>query len=257
MSSSLDRERPLLAGCVTAVSIHWNPHSSAPPNPPPGPGSNRRSDPPRSTPDDLPPGPSTEVWRADLDALPKGHVGPLGELLSTEERSRAQRMANEQDRERWMRGRGVLRALLGDHLQRDPRALSFQSGAHGKPALAGGELSFNLSHSAGLALYALAREAPVGVDIEALHRRPSRDDLALAEHVFGEELASRLRALPPAERRREFLREWVRHEATLKCLGVGLTGPRPSAAATEGLWIAELDVGTEAAAALAVGAQPL
>jgi 4'-phosphopantetheinyl transferase len=231
MNCAPEREGPPLAGCLTAAPIRWNPHSSAQPVP------------------------HVEVWRADLDALPEGLVGPLAELLCTEERSRAQRMTKEQDRERWMRARGVLRALLGHHLQSDPRALSFRIGAHGKPALAEGELSFNISHSAGLAVYALARDAPLGVDVEALHRRPSRDDLALAEHLFGAELAGRLRALAPAERRREFLREWVRHEAALKCLGVGLSGPPPSQAATAELWSAELDVGPEAAAGLAVGTQ--
>ena len=244
MSSSRDPQGPLLAGCLTAVPIRWNPHSGAPSAPSTGP------------PPDLSPGLSVEVWRTDLDALPRGLVEPLEELLSPDEHSRAEHLAREEDRERWMRARGVLRALLGHRLQRDPRALSFHTGKHGKPALAGsGELDFNLSHSAGLAVYALARDAPVGVDIEALQRRPSRDDLALAEHVFGGELARRLRALSPSERRGEFLREWVRHEATLKCLGVGLSGPQPEQAATAGLRLAELDVGPEAAAALAMEAQ--
>ena len=259
MHSAPEWEEPLLAGCLTAVPIRWNPHFGAPPSLPPAPSPAPPPDPPTGP----SPGFPVEVWRADLDALPEGPAELLEELLCTEERSRARRMVKAQDRERWMRARGLLRALLASHLECDPRTLRFQPGKHGKPALAGGsargfsELHFNLSHSAGLAVYALARGASVGGDIEALQRRPSRDDVALAEHVFGAELAGRLRALAPAERRREFLREWVRHEATRKCLGVGRSGPQPPQAATAGLRLAELDVGPEAMAAIAMGTQAL
>jgi 4'-phosphopantetheinyl transferase len=228
MTAALDRMSPPLAGCLTAVSIRTEPHSSPPPLP--------------QSPVDV------EVWRVELSAVPR----ELPELLSREERSRAARIAREEDRERWMRARALLRALLGSYLESDPRALRFQIGAHGKPALRGSELSFNISHSGGIAVYALARGAPVGVDIEALNRRPQRDDVALAEHALGAELAHRLRALPPQARRREFLREWVRHEAALKCLGVGLTAPSAATERRADLWIAELHLDPHAVGALAL-----
>jgi 4'-phosphopantetheinyl transferase len=224
MTAVLNRRSPPLAGCLTAVSIRMNPRSSPPPGPP------------------------VEVWRADLGAPAE----ELLELLSPEERSRAARIVREEDRERWMRARAVLRALLGSHLESDPRGLRFRIGPHGKPALPGGELSFNVSHSGGIAVYALTRGASVGVDIELLHRRP-RNELALAERAFGANTARRLRALGPAARHTELLREWVRHEAALKCLGVGLSATSAAAERRRAdLWIAELHLDPDAVGALAL-----
>jgi 4'-phosphopantetheinyl transferase len=262
MSATLDWDYPPLAGCLTAVPIREDPHSSTPPV--------VREDSHSSA----PPGPAVYVWRADLDAAAPGE---LLDLLSPEERARAARIVRAQARARWARSRGVLRALLGLYLECDPRALRFQTGPHGKPTLPESELSFNVSHSAGLALYALAPAAPVGVDVEVLAPRPlQRDEVALAERVLGPDAAQRLRALPPTARHREFLRQWVRHEAALKCLGVGFVGsrgaetaartpaqtavaaetPAQTAAAAARLRVSALDVGPHAAAALAVQAAP-
>ena len=208
---------------------------------------------------------AVHVWRADLAAV----TDDVLELLSPGERARAERFARERDGRLWARSRGVLRALLGRYLQTDPHTLRFAAGPHGKPALlddppagtpARGSaaarpppLSFNLSHSGGLALYALATAAAVGVDVE-LARRPM-DVLAIAARTFGAVEAERLRGLDAATREREFLRAWVRHEAELKCRGVGIggtdaagDGPRP--------WIVELEVGPRAAAAAAAELPP-
>ncbi len=207
-----------------------------------------------------------EVWRVDLR-----HLGsdPL-RLLDAAERARAERIANPARRALWMRARGTLRMLLGGYLERPPAGLEFVHGKHGKPALAGAEpqapggppsrepaLHFNLSHSGPLALYAFTTVAPVGVDLELITAR-RRDEVALAERVFGVAAARQLRELDAPARERQFLRMWVRHEAALKCLGRGLAAPDSARADKhEALWIEDLDVGAGAAAALAVEGQAL
>ncbi|MGD0274027.1 MAG: 4'-phosphopantetheinyl transferase superfamily protein [Gaiellaceae bacterium] len=190
---------------------------------------------------------SVHVWRADLTAADDG----VGEFLSADERVRAQRFVFARDRERWVRARGILRALLGRYLDLDAKTLSFTSGPNGKPVLLSESVSlhFNLSHSGDLALYAFAR-FPVGVDVEVA--RPGIDAVALAERALGSDEAERLRRLPAGEREREFLRAWVRHEASLKCRGSGL-GTR---ADVSGLWLADVDVGPGAAAAAALDGTP-
>jgi 4'-phosphopantetheinyl transferase len=202
---------------------------------------------------------AVHVWRADLTAV----TGEVCKLLCGEERSRAERILRERNRELWRRSRGLLRELLGRYLERDPRSLRFTAGAHGKPALvqdalesntakrrpsmARARVSFNISHSRGLALYAFADSAAVGVDVEVAHRKV--DEVAIAARTFGPAEARRLEELDPAIRQREFRRAWVRHEAKLKCLGVGLggadsrRGPRP--------WIAQLEMGPSADGAVA------
>ncbi|MGO9321450.1 MAG: 4'-phosphopantetheinyl transferase family protein [Solirubrobacteraceae bacterium] len=199
------------------------------------------------------------VWRAELTALAED----LGELLCSDERARAERFVNERDGELWRRSRGLLRALLGRYLQQDPGSLRFATGEHGKPALiedasphpadASPRLAFNMSHSAQLALYAFSAAWPVGVDVEVA-RRPI-DEVAIAERELGADEARRLQALDPPVRRREFTRAWVRHEAGLKCRGTGL-GAAAAAAGAGTLWVAELEVGKDAAAAVACERPP-
>lgn len=189
---------------------------------------------------------AVHVWRADLATAGAEVEG----LLCAAERERAALMLKQRDRQLWTRARGVLRALLGRYLQSDPTALRFAIGAHGKPALAGHEqVSFNLSHSGHVALCAFAERSAVGVDVE-LDRRPL-DEPALAARAFGAAEARRLQALDPAARRCEFLRAWTRHEATLKCRGTGIAAGAVDAHAHP-LWIAELEIGGQAAGAVAV-----
>lgn len=190
------------------------------------------------------------VWRADLGAPAER----LGELLSAQERARAARFLDPHAGTHWAHAHGILRALLGRYLGRDPRALRFSAGAHGKPVLAG-ELRrccFNLSHSGQIALFAFCADADVGVDVEVARRE--RDVAALAARVFGAEQALRLQALPEAQREQEFLRMWARHEAQLKCLGSGLGGDAAPAGADH--WLCELDAGPRAAAAVAAERPP-
>jgi 4'-phosphopantetheinyl transferase len=196
-----------------------------------------------------------EVWRADLTAAP----ADLHELLCHEELERAQRIVRTGARALWTRSRGLLRALLGRYLECDPRELRFELGPHGKPKLAGNgradlDLRFNLSHSGPLVLVAVSADHEVGVDVE--HRRARGGDgaheLALAARIFGMAEAQRLGELDRGRRAGELLRAWALHEATLKCLGTGLGGTRPSSPdAPDGLWTATLDVGPGAAAAVA------
>jgi 4'-phosphopantetheinyl transferase len=193
---------------------------------------------------------AVHVWRANLTAEADG----LEDLLNQDERERAARIVRACDRIRWARSRGVLRALLGRYLDRDPRQLAFVLGPQGKPALRAGtepdaDLRFNLSHSGALVLYAVAVGREVGIDVEVARRQV--DEVAIAARVLGHDQARRLARLDPEARTREFLRAWVTHEATVKCRGAGLATPSQGSFANE-LWTAQLDVGPQAAAAVAV-----
>jgi 4'-phosphopantetheinyl transferase len=209
---------------------------------------------------------AAHVWRADLATVPQA----LGELLSGEERARAARLVNARSGELWRRSRGLLRTLLGRYLGHDPSSLRFALGAHGKPALVcDGEdpLSFNMSHSGSTALYAFSSAGEIGVDVEMALRRI--DEVAVAHRTLGRTTAERLAGLDPATRRLEFLRAWARHEATLKCLGLGIGGvgigesradvigeQRADADVPE-LWVSELELGDlDAAAAVAAERRP-
>lgn len=221
--------------------------------------------------DSWPPGPlrprlgdgAVHVWRADLTAV----SDDLIEHLSRDERARAKRILREHDRRLWAHSRGVLRALLGRYLHKDPRALRFVTGAYGKPALdesAGSPigpdatkttqpLRFNLSHSGEIALYAFSKTAEVGVDVEVDRR--ALDVGAVAARALGPADALRLEALDPATGKREFLRAWVRREAELKCRGTGIGGLAVDRSECK-LWTSKLEMGARGRAAVAVERQP-
>jgi len=206
------------------------------------------------------------VWRADLTAADE----QLTELLSEQERARAERLLSQRDRVHWSRSRGLLRVLLGRYLDVDPSAVHFATGPHGKPTLADradrssaeaattgpiepSSLSFNLSHSDTLALYCFARGVAVGVDVE-VDRRPI-DELGLAERMLDAHTVAQLRALSdPATRRREFLRAWTRHEAQLKCLGTGIGASQNTS--HHPTWVTDLNPGDGTAGAIACHHQP-
>ena len=186
-----------------------------------------------------------DVWRADLDACDAG----VTDSLTAQERQRAARFVRDVDRTRWARARGVLRSLLAIYLDGEPSSFDLVTQAHGKPALdPPSPLRFNLSHSGGVALYALAAGREVGIDVER-GTRPV-DVVRLAEQTMGEETARRLEALEPADRRREFLAAWTRHEAILKCRGVGLADQPPDDGPP--VWASTLTLEADTSGAVAV-----
>jgi phosphopantetheinyl transferase len=144
--------------------------------------------------------------------------------------------------------RRALRQILGAYLDEDPDAVALTIGEGGKPALVDGSpLSFNLSHSGGLALVAVAPGGvEVGVDVERL--RPRRDLVRLAARWLPEADATAVAAAPDTDRERAFYAAWTRHEARTKCTGAGLSGPPPAPEVTAH----SLEIDPGYAAALAV-----
>jgi 4'-phosphopantetheinyl transferase len=188
-------------------------------------------------------GEEVHVWRAALDD--PGWPGPTG--LPTPERRRAAGFLSESAARRWTAARWALRGVLARYLGQAPGAIEIEPTETGKPRLAGsaGRLEFNLSHSGELALVAVARAGAVGVDVERVE--PDRDLLALAERALRVDAARAVKDADPAARGEIFYREWTRHEARLKCLGVGLAGADSGVAVDT----ADLDPGPGYAAAVA------
>jgi 4'-phosphopantetheinyl transferase len=166
------------------------------------------------------------VWLAPLD-VGDDERAQLELMLNTEERERAARYLRPRDRDRCVARRGILRQLLARYLATDPRALRFATGAHGKPSLASvgaaAGLTFNLSDSDGVALYAVARDRSVGVDLERVDPRAARDEVA--ERFFSRREVDALRSLPAQQQGAAFFTCWTRKEAYIKAHGVGLSLP--------------------------------
>lgn len=145
----------------------------------------------------------------------------VDDVLSSDERERAARFHFDIHRNRYVNARRALRYVLGDRLGMDPADLRFEYAANGKPSLPGSELRFNVSHSAGYALIAVAQDRELGVDVEEI--RPKDDLLALARRFFSPAEHTALEHAPAAEIAAIFYRVWTRKEAYLKACGDGLS----------------------------------
>lgn len=179
------------------------------------------------------------------DPLPEPVRAALAACLVPVEQQRWESLRLPEDRERFLRGRGALRRLLGAWRDEPPEVVPIGAGAHGKPCCAGGP-EFNLSHSGDLILLALHRERPVGVDVEQL--RPGLAWRPIARRVLPPEEWQALEA----EGAEAFLAAWCRLEARLKAQGLGLAGlGQPAPAAVE-LWDVAVPPGYRAALALAL-----
>ncbi|HQE93533.1 MAG TPA: 4'-phosphopantetheinyl transferase superfamily protein [Anaerolineae bacterium] len=177
-----------------------------------------------SHPFDLP-ADAVHVWRVD------GHVSPddvqrLADTLSPAEHARAARFRFPEHRERFIVAHGAVRDILSRYLDLPATQLIFSTNPYGKPTLAAPDhawLQFNLSHSGDLALVAVARDHPVGIDVEQMI--PPEDFSRLVEQFFSVNENAAFRALPESKRAAAFFAGWTRKEAYVKALGTGVSLP--------------------------------
>jgi 4'-phosphopantetheinyl transferase len=166
------------------------------------------------------------VWRASLDQ-PAGMIAKLAPLLSQGEYQRAERFRRPTDRRRFIAGRGILRKVISAYLALAPDEVRFVYNEYGKPFIADdqnrGALSFNLSHSAGIALYAVARGRRVGIDVE--YTREDFATLEVAENFFSKDEFEAFNATPIDRRTEAFFNCWSRKESYIKAIGMGISYP--------------------------------
>lgn len=166
-----------------------------------------------------------KVWYRELSG-DAPDLPALYEVLSLDERERAERFRVPKAKDEFVLTRGTLRSLLGSALHKHPGAVRFEYSEHGKPALSASEqsdLRFSVSHTEGIALFAFALGRAVGVDIEFVER--SGDVNAIAERFFSAGERQVLRGLSSSNSREAFFRCWTRKEAYVKARGKGLSIP--------------------------------
>ena len=164
-------------------------------------------------------------WCASLDVPPEISAR-LYATLTPDERTRSARFHFKRDQQRFIVARGVLRDLLGRYLQIQPSQIRFVYNAFGKPDLGpefAGRLKFNLSHSNGLALIAMAMASNIGVDLEYI--REQSDYADIARRFFSAAEVDYLNALPIHHYAEAFFSCWTKKEAYLKACGEGLVIP--------------------------------
>lgn len=148
----------------------------------------------------------------------------LNAKLSPDEQTRAARFVFEKDRSVFVAAHALLRHALG--LIFEKGAIRFRANAHGKPELDltfEHDVHFNLSHTRGMAVCAICRGDPVGVDVEAMDR--SVDIETLARQYFAASEHELIVGAPLQRRMEIFFRLWTLKEAMVKAIGTGLAVP--------------------------------
>jgi len=168
-------------------------------------------------------GDQIHVWSVVLSDF-DGELPQFQAMLSSVERMKAERFRFSKDSNHYVIRRGILRVILGRYLEHRPSEIDFCYGPFGKPEikgdLAGGGLNFNDSHSGDLAVYAVTRACPLGVDVEKL--RPVPDFEEIASRFFTPREAETLIGLPSERQMEAFFACWTRKEAFLKATGEGI-----------------------------------
>ncbi|WP_422650403.1 4'-phosphopantetheinyl transferase [Cupriavidus sp. H18C1] len=176
------------------------------------------------------------VWRIDIDVRAEPAPGDLA-ILSPQETARLRGYRRGADRARFAAVRAALRRLLGAIVELTPQAVPLEADPQGKPILPPAihdAPRFNVSHSGGIGLIAIATDpavAATGVDIEQC--RPV-EPLALAASAFAPDEQAMLRGCHPALRLDRFYALWTAREALTKAAGTGIADPRWQQVALQG-----------------------
>lgn len=204
------------------------------------------------------------ITRVVPEAVSDDELAAARALLTAEELARGAGFAREEDRRRFQVVRAALRRGVGAATGVPPARVELRTGPWGKPEADG--VHVNASHTDGLALMALTRAGPVGVDVEQVERATRSDELELARRFFRAAEADALQAVPAPERPRAFLRLWTRKEAALKAWGRGVSGGLDRVDVREvgpgwtrlpveeggPVWVRDLDLGASFLGAVAV-----
>lgn len=138
-------------------------------------------------------------------------------LLDETERDRAEKFKFEHHRNRFIAAHTVLHEILISYLHENPVILK---SSHGKPYLRDyPEIQFNLSHSENIALYAISKDIPVGIDVE--YNLKSHDIMGIAERFFSPEEFGLIKISENPQKL--FFQLWTRKEAYLKLKGHGIS----------------------------------
>jgi 4'-phosphopantetheinyl transferase len=145
-------------------------------------------------------------------------------LLPQQEVQRADKFIKEKDRRQFLVAWMLVRTALSYYTGENPRHWMFVRTERGKPSVSSPptSLHFNLSHTSGLVVCAVAR-CELGVDAEEVNR--SVEHLQLAQHFFAPAEVALLEELGPDPQRTMFFRLWTLKESLLKARGTGLSVP--------------------------------
>jgi 4'-phosphopantetheinyl transferase len=142
--------------------------------------------------------------------------------LSADERRQHSRFVFERHRRQYLVSHALVRDALSRYAPVGPADWSFEANQFGRPSIAQPAewrgLRFNLSHTEGRSVIAVAWETDIGVDVEAT--AAARDLSEIADRFFSPIEIAQLKQRPD-----RFFDFWTLKEAYIKARGMGLAIP--------------------------------
>jgi 4'-phosphopantetheinyl transferase len=166
-----------------------------------------------------------DVWYASLPDQPNAQQwAGWRKVLTRQELELEESYHLPSVKVQYLASRALVRSVLSIYLESAPEKIPFTLGKHGKPYLLSESPNcyFNVSHTHGLVVCAVARHGEVGIDIELCDRPVN---LKLAPRYFAPEEVDQLEQLPESLRPSRFLEFWTLKEAFIKATGHGLAMP--------------------------------
>jgi 4'-phosphopantetheinyl transferase len=168
-----------------------------------------------------------DVWLVAPDAIGADRLRGYEALMDAKERERWQRFRMPKSRLIHLVARALVRTTLSLYADVAPAHWRFETNDYGRPYIAapeiGRDLRFNLSHTDGLIVVAIAEGCEIGIDVERLDRE--LDTAQLAPTVFEASEMSAFRSAPEHQRRDLFFAFWTLKEAYIKARGMGVSLP--------------------------------
>jgi 4'-phosphopantetheinyl transferase len=151
----------------------------------------------------------------------------LGSLLSQYEIDRVDRFHMDNNKNRFIYSRGLLRILISAYTDIKPSSVNLAYNMYGKPELEKNKnissIHFNLSYSEDTIYIGFLKNNSIGIDIEFL--KPISNFFELAERYFTDSEIRQLKALPKEKQLEGFYTCWTGKEAVIKAIGGGLSIP--------------------------------
>jgi 4'-phosphopantetheinyl transferase len=160
-----------------------------------------------------------DIWQFSLNET----LAQSATILNADELSRAARFYFERHQRRFATARTRVREILGAYLGLPAATLEFTYNQYGKPEVINSQqLQFNVSHSGEIALLAIGKTFPLGVDLEQYSARPY---IGIAKQLFSPTEQTLLKNSPSRLKPALFFHIWAQKEAFIKACGLGLSYP--------------------------------
>lgn len=150
----------------------------------------------------------------------------LANVLSKEELETASKIANLATKNQFLISRATLRLCIGLHYNTNVKSIDILRNRFGKPYINSmgnpTNIEFNMTHTHNLIAVGITNGIPIGIDAEYLDA--SKIDLnTAAEFCCPTELNTIMQLVNTKDSIYRMFAYWVSKEATLKCIGTGLS----------------------------------